>query len=83
MKHSIRRPQLRITSKGIRISRPHVRIGGKAGLNVSSQGISASVRGKGGSLSTRKGCRWNVLRWLGLVLGLLVIGVLGGWCRRK
>lgn len=39
----IRKPKLRLTSKGLRISRPSARIGEKVGLNVSSRGVHASI----------------------------------------
>lgn len=43
---SIRKPSLRLTKKGLKITKPSVRIGGKAGLNVSSSGVSGSIRTK-------------------------------------
>lgn len=52
---SIRKPKLRITVKGIRMTRPTARIGGKTGVNLSSKGVSASVRTSLGTVSTRKG----------------------------
>jgi len=52
---SIRKPKLRITSKGVKVTKPSARIGGKAGVNISSKGVSASVRTKHGTVSTRKG----------------------------
>ena len=53
----IRKPKLRLTSKGLKLTKPTARIGGKAGLNVSSKGVSASVRTRAGTISTRTGAR--------------------------
>ena len=53
---TIRKPKLRITLKGVKVTRPSARIGRKAGVNISSKGASASVRTKLGTASTRKGC---------------------------
>lgn len=50
---TIRKPRVRVGSKGIRITKPTARIGGKVGLNVSSRGISASARTPFGTFSTR------------------------------
>ena len=61
---SIRGPRLRVTSKGVKISKPTARIGRKAGINISSKGISASYRSKAGSISTRRGSTLNPLRWI-------------------
>lgn len=55
-KVSIRRPQLRITSKGVHITKPSARVGGAVGVNVSAKGASASVRTKRGTLGTKRGC---------------------------
>jgi hypothetical protein len=45
---SIRKPKLKITRKGVKVTKPSARIGGKAGVNLSSKGVSASLRtGKG------------------------------------
>jgi hypothetical protein len=53
---TIRKPKFRVTSKGVKVTRPTARIGRKAGVNISSKGVSASVRTKHGTASTRKGC---------------------------
>jgi hypothetical protein len=53
---TIRRPKIRVTSKGVKVTRPTARIGRKAGVNISTKGVSASVRTKHGTVSTRKGC---------------------------
>jgi hypothetical protein len=51
---SVRKPKLRITPSGVRVTKPSARIGGKVGLNVSSRGVSASARTKMGTISTGK-----------------------------
>lgn len=51
---SVRKPRLRIGPTGVRVTRPSARIGGKAGLNISKRGVSASVRTPVGTISTRK-----------------------------
>lgn len=55
-KASIRKPQLRITPKGVRVTKPSVRVGGAVGVNLSAKGARASVRTKKGTLSTKRGC---------------------------
>lgn len=62
---SMRKPRMRVTSKGVKISKPSVRIGRKAGINISSKGISASVRTKAGTASTKWGCSLNPLKLFG------------------
>ena len=51
----VRKPRLRITSKGIKMSKPSVRVGGKTGVNIGKRGVSVSTRGKGWSLNSRRG----------------------------
>lgn len=51
----IRKPRLRVSPSGVRLTKPTARIGRKAGLNISSRGVSASVRTKAGTFSTRGG----------------------------
>ena len=51
---SYRKPRLRVTPKGVRVTKPSARIGGKVGLNLSSRGISASARSKLGTINTGK-----------------------------
>ena len=51
----VTKPKMRLTSKGVKVTKPRARIGGKAGLNISSKGVSASVRTKAGTASTAKG----------------------------
>lgn len=55
----IKGPKIRFTSKGIKVSKPTARIGGKAGINFSTKGVSASVRTKAGTASTRRGVSFN------------------------
>lgn len=51
----VRKPALRITSKGPKITSPSVRIGGKTGLNISKRGVSGSVRTRYGTFNTKRG----------------------------
>lgn len=53
---SVRKPRLRVSPSGINVTRPsaRMRIGGKAGLNISKRGISASARTPVGTISTGK-----------------------------
>lgn len=53
---NIRKPRLRISKKGIGITPPSARIGGKVGINISKRGVSGSVRTKYGTANTRNGC---------------------------
>jgi hypothetical protein len=41
---SVRRPSVRLTKRGLRVSKPSARIGGTFGVNISSRGVHASVR---------------------------------------
>ncbi len=68
---SIRKPRLTISGRGVRISPPSLRIGGKTGINVSRSGVSVSSRTKHGTFNSRRGCSWI----LGALLPL--IGVVG------
>ena len=53
----IRRPKLRITSKGIKWTNVGASIGGKnARFNISRKGVSATVGTRGATLNTRRGC---------------------------
>jgi len=70
---TVRKPRVRITSKGIKVTRPTARIGKEVGVNVSSKGVSASARTKRGTVSTRKGCSLK-----GCPLSM--IGLLGTIC---
>lgn len=68
-----RKPRIRITSKGIKIAKPSARIGGAIGLNVSSKGVSGSVKTKAGTYNTKRGLS---LHLPGCLLPILAIGVL-------
>ena len=59
-----RLPKLRFSTRGVKLQRPTMRVGGKAGMNVSSQGVSGSVRAKGVSVSTKRGCLFSPLSFL-------------------
>lgn len=48
----IRKPRLRVTPRGVKLTRPSARIGGKVGVNISRSGVSASARTKLGTVST-------------------------------
>jgi len=70
---TIRKPKVRITSKGVKVTRPTARVGREVGVNVSSEGVSASVRTKHGTASTRKGCSLKGCP-------LTVVGLCGALC---
>jgi len=84
---SVRKPKLRITPRGVKVTKPSARIGRKAGVNVSSRGVSASVRTKAGTISTgrprkkKKGCGLAVLALalvpVGLALAVIVVRLAG------
>jgi hypothetical protein len=58
---SIRKPKVKLTKKGLKVTKPTARIGGKTGLNISSKGVSASVRtGKGSVNVSKKGVKGRV-----------------------
>lgn len=62
---SVRSPRIRLTSRGIRVTRPSVSIGGKgARINISSRGISEAVSTSSVSYNTRRGLMVNVFAWL-------------------
>lgn len=64
---SVRKPKLKLTTNGVKLTKPSARIGGKAGLNISSKGVSGSVRTKAGTLNTRTGfTRRKRKKFLGL-----------------
>ena len=55
---SRRRGGLRVSKKGkVSYNPGSLRIGGKAGVNLSKRGASASVRTPLGSINSRSGCR--------------------------
>lgn len=68
-----RKPRIRITSKGIKITKPSARIGGAVGLNVSSKGVSGSVKTKAGTYNTKRGLS---LHLPGCLLTIILMGVL-------
>ena len=49
---SIQKPRMKLTSKGLKVTRPRARAGG---VNLSSKGISFSTKTPLGSYNTRKG----------------------------
>jgi len=77
----VRKPKIRITRKGIKLSRPSFRIGGKkAGVNISSAGVSQSgkVAGVGyntGNKKRRAGCSLVVLLPLAVSSVLAIVEV--------
>lgn len=79
----VRKPKIRITRKGIKLSRPSFRIGGKKlGVNVSSSGVSQSgkVAGVGyntGNKKKRAGCSLMVLLPLAVPLVVTAAWLIG------
>jgi hypothetical protein len=80
---TVRKPRLRITPKGVKVTNPSMRIGGKTGINVSKSGMSASHRGKLATFTTgrltpkklgKSGCSSVLLLALGLVILALARG---------
>lgn len=61
---SFRKPKFRITSKGLKITPPSARIGGKTGINISKSGVSGSMRTKHGTFNTKRGCSFHLLALL-------------------
>lgn len=53
---SFTKPKLKISSKGVKLQAPRVRLGKKVGLNISKSGVSGSIRTKAGTLNTKRGC---------------------------
>lgn len=72
---SIRKPRLKVSSKGLKVQAPSARVGGKAGLNLSKSGVSGSVRTKAGTYNTKSGCSSGCM-FAALTFGLGVVGVL-------
>lgn len=65
-----RKPKITLTSKGLKVTKPSARIGDKIGVNVSSQGVSGSVRtGKGHVNVSKEGVRGRVGGKLGMNFG--------------
>lgn len=71
---SVRKPKLRVTSKGVKLSKPSARIGGKSGINISSKGISASTRTPIGTFNSRTGFHLKRSRKKGC--GLVVLALI-------
>lgn len=65
-----RKPKVTLTSKGLKVTKPSVRIGDKIGVNVSSKGVSGSVRtGKGHVNVSNKGIHGRIGSGLGMNFG--------------
>ncbi len=72
-----RKPRLRLTSKGLSITRPGARVGGAVGVNISSKGVRPSIhRSKLGIPSGRhrKGCGLMAITIFILIIALSIIG---------
>jgi hypothetical protein len=68
----IRKPALRVTSKGVKLTNIGASLGGKnARINLSRKGVSATVGTPGASLNTRRGCL------------LSPVTLIEGWLRRR
>jgi hypothetical protein len=53
----IRRPQIRLTSKGLRWTKPSVSVGTKSDhINLSASGPSVTVGVPGATVNSRRGC---------------------------
>jgi hypothetical protein len=64
----IRRPQIRIGKKGVKLSIVGLSLGGKgARVNVSRKGASATVGVRGARYNTRRGCLLSPFTWLALL----------------
>ncbi len=79
----VRKPKLRITPKGVKVTRPSARIGGKTGINLSSSGMSASMRTKFGTINTGRASWKNKSQkrtssCLGCSITALAVGLLFG-----
>jgi hypothetical protein len=62
----IRKPQIRINTKGIRLTKPTVSIGTKSDhINLSAQGPSVTVGVPGATVNTRRGCLLSPVTLLG------------------
>lgn len=68
---SIRKPRLTVSSRGVRVQAPAMRIGGRSGINISKKGVSYSVRSRAGTYNTRRGCSRPLFLLIGLVVVLL------------
>ena len=57
----IRKPKVTLTKRGLKVSKPSARIGNKVGVNVSSKGVSTSVKtGKGYLNISKRGVRGRI-----------------------
>ena len=72
---TMRKPRLRISPTGIRITKPSVRIGRQVGLNISSRGMSVSARTPMGTINSRSGCSCPlfVLAFMAFPVGAAVL----------
>jgi len=68
---SIRKPRLTVSSRGVRVQGPAVRIGGRSGVNISKKGMSYSLRTRAGTYNSRRGCSRPLFLLL-LVLALIL-----------
>ncbi|MEZ4684176.1 MAG: excalibur calcium-binding domain-containing protein [Caldilineaceae bacterium] len=73
---SIRKPKVRITKKGLRVTPPSVRVGGKTGINIPKSGVSGSTRTKFGTYNTKRGCSLRLFALLivgaGVIFGTML-----------
>ena len=74
---SIRKPRVRLTPKGLRVTRPTARIGRAVGVNISSRGIRPSIRtgrrrASNSGCGRRLGCGSSVL----VVVAVLILAAL-------
>ncbi len=60
-----RAPKIKITRKGLKVTKPSARIGGKVGVNVSSKGVSGSAQTKVGTYNTKSGFTFSLGRLFG------------------
>jgi hypothetical protein len=72
----VRKPRVRLTTKGVRITKPSTRIGSKTGINISSKGVSFSSRGKLGTASTRRGRSTGLFSFLDGCGSILLVSIL-------
>lgn len=73
---NIRGPKLKLSSKGLKLTKPSARIGRKAGVNISSQGVSSSIRTKAGTVNSKDGCSLRLFGILLIVISLVVLPLL-------
>jgi hypothetical protein len=68
---AVSKPRLRISSRGVRLIRSRVRIGGRVGINLSSRGVSGSIRTPMGTYNTKRGCFLRLFGCLALASAAL------------